>query len=366
MLKLSFVGDIACDRPFLKAAKKDGKYDFKGAFRTESVFAGSDYVVGNLESCFGGANFGKKPYHYSAPDSLCDAMRDVGFNIVSTANNHCLDEGVEGLRRTLDVLDEYGIAYTGTFRSKDDSRYLIVEKNGVKIAFYSLTYSVNQTYEASLCKDPIQHVNLLNCSNKKFSQNALIRWWQTYLRPELAKSYLRLKAGTIIPMRVDKLTDGSIKEEWLATVDSHIKEARSKADVLVILLHIGGQFNTEPGDYSKFMVDRLCGLGADLIIGHHPHTLQRIERRGETIVAYSLGGYCLSPSADYLVRESLPEYSAALHVVIGEDKKISDCSCTILKSVEDDDLFVHVVEAEKDSDKVQIVRDRLGTDVRIV
>ena len=78
MTRLTFVGDIACDRPLLKAAEKHGKYDYSRVFHTESVFKESDLVVGNLETCFGGGNYGKKPYHYSIPDSFCEAIRETG------------------------------------------------------------------------------------------------------------------------------------------------------------------------------------------------------------------------------------------------------------------------------------------------
>ena len=105
MIRLTFVGDIACDRPLLKAARKWGKYDFSRVFQTSGVFENSDLVIGNLETCFGGGHYGTKAYHYSSPDSFCDAIRDAGFDIVSTANNHCLDEGVDGLIRTLGILD---------------------------------------------------------------------------------------------------------------------------------------------------------------------------------------------------------------------------------------------------------------------
>ena len=130
MTRLTFVGDIACDRPLLKAAKHGGKYDFSRVFQTQEVFQGSDFVIGNLESCFGGGHYGKKPYHYSVPDSFGDAIRDAGFDLVSTANNHCLDEGVEGLERTIKVLDRLGISHTGTFAQVEDKRWLTKEING--------------------------------------------------------------------------------------------------------------------------------------------------------------------------------------------------------------------------------------------
>lgn len=359
MTRLTFVGDIACDRPLLKAAKKNGKYDFSSVFQTERVFKDSDLVIGNLESCFGGGNYGTKPYHYSVPDSFGDAIRDAGFNLVSTANNHCFDEGIEGLERTLTVLDRLGIAHTGTFSEKDPGkRYLVMEKDGIRLAFYSLTYSVNSTYEASLCSNVPAHVNLLRYKKKNFSRNALKRKWQISLKPGLRKIYLRKAKGTIIPLHRDELTETSYDKAMLDRVDSQLEMAKAEADFVVVLLHIGGQFNPEPGTFSEFMVRHLSEHGADIIIGHHPHTIQKIETIGNTLCAYSLGGFCLSPSADYLVRATLPEYSAALHIDIDADKQIRH-SVQLLKCVEDEDRYVHVVEAEEDSAAAEKIRQRL-------
>lgn len=359
MTRLTFVGDIACDRPLLKAAKRGKTYDFSRVFKTEKVFTNSDLVIGNLESCFGGGNYGTKPYHYSVPDSFCNAIKAAGFDIVSTANNHCLDEGVEGLERTLSLLDQAGIAHTGTFLGDEKKRYQVIEKNGLKIAFYSLTYSVNPCYESCSCEDVSKHVNILAFKRRQYSKNPMKRLWQIRLRPELVKIKKKIRYGTIIPQYTDKLTPTSINPNWLHEIDNQIKAARQEADILVIMLHIGGQFNLEPGDFSQYMMTHLCELGADIIAAHHPHCLQKIERRGNTHIAYSLGGYCLSPSGEYLVKESLPEYSVAWHIDIDKNKRIVDSSVTLLKCIEDPDHYVHVVEAEEDSQNIKIIRERL-------
>lgn len=361
MVRLTFTGDIACDKPLLKAAKKGRKYDYSRVFQTDRVFSSSDFIIGNMETCFGAGHYGKKPLHYSTPDSFCDAVREAGFNVLGTANNHCLDEGVKGLKRTIDVIEKNGIAHTGTFRGEDnEKRYLIVEKNGLKIAFYSLTYSVNDCYEASSCEDASKYVNIVGFKKRTFSANPILRFWQAYLKPEIKQKIRKRKYGTVIPKFVDDLSVRTINESWLGEIDRQILEAKKESDILAVLLHSGGQFNTEPGSFSTFMVDHLCELGADIIAGHHPHTLQRMEQRGNTFIAYSLGGYCLSPSGEYLVKESLPEYSAAWHIDIDDNKQISGTSVTILKCVEDPDHYVHVVEAEDQSANIDAIRSRLG------
>lgn len=361
MIRLSFVGDIACDRPLLKAAKKENQYNFSDVFQTKEVFSDSDLVIGNLESCFGGGpKYGYKPYHYSVPDSFCTAIRDAGFDIVSTANNHCIDEGVSGLHRTLDVVHDHGIEATGTFYGNEQQRYLLKEVNGIKLALYSLTYSVNTCCEASDCDDLSRYINLVGYRQRKYSKNPVVSYYQTMLRPNLRKVVNKIKGKSIILPFVDSLKTAKINENWLDKIDRQICEARENADVLIILLHIGGQFNEQPGDYVEYMVDHLCDLGADIIVGHHPHTVQKIVQRENKVIAYSLGGYCLSPSGEYLVHSCLPEYSAALHIDIESDGTIGNMQVDILKCVENSDHYVHVIPVKEDDENLSIIRARLG------
>lgn len=71
------------------------------------------------------------------------------MDLVSTANNHCFDEGLDGAVRTMRLLQENGVESIGTFKTRDEKRYLVKELQGTKAAFYSLTYGANSSYEAS-------------------------------------------------------------------------------------------------------------------------------------------------------------------------------------------------------------------------
>ena len=359
MMRLTFVGDIACDRPLLRATKKQN-YDFSNVFCVEDVFEMSDLVIGNLETCFGGGpRYGYKPFHYNVPDSFCTAIRNAGIGIVSTANNHCMDEGISGLKRTLRVLDKENILHTGTF-CENSPRYLVTEIKGKKIAFFSITYSVNKVYEASCCEDLSKYINIIGFESRKFSRNSVFRCIQTNIKPELGKIRRKLAGKKIISAYKDKLTEQSINKEWLDNIDKEIIKAKNDADILIILLHIGGQFNEEPGSFSEFMINHFYTIGVDAIIGHHPHTVQKIKKLGNTIIAYSLGGFCLSPSADYIVQDCLPEYSIALHTDIDEETLKLEASTEIVKCIVDDDHMVHVVKAEIDSEESKKIIKRIS------
>ncbi len=361
MTRLTFVGDIACDKPLLKAAKArgKGKYDFSEVFHTEDVFAGADLVIGNLETCFGGGRrFNTKPYHYNSPDSFCTAIRDAGIGLVSTANNHCLDEGVEGAFRTLDLLDQHGIQHTGTFRNPEERRYLIREVNGVRIAFYSLTYSVNQNLETSNIHNLYEVVNLIGYRSNSGSL-WMKRYWKYVFKPKVKQIVRKLRKQSTISARTDRYDPKLINDQWMDDIEKQISIARENSDLLVVLLHIGGQFNSEPGEFSKRIIDKLVSLGADIIIGNHPHTVQKVEERDGAIIAYSLGGFCMSTSGEYLVHDCLPEYSLALHIDIDEHNLTRRVSADILKGTENDVCYLNVNVADPATAGSEVIRQRI-------
>lgn len=360
MTRLTFVGDIALDKPLLKAARQaDGSFDFSKVFQTQDVFAQSDLVVGNLETVFnGGKKLNTKPYHYNSPDSFCNAIKSAGIGLVSTANNHCADEGVPGILRTLQVLDRVGIDHTGTFSDAAEPRYLVREVNGIRIAFYSLTYSVNSCMEAQTCEDLYSHVNLTGF--RKSSGSRFRLWRKNVLRPFLGQTVKKLRKSPTISAHSDYFRVNQIRQEWMDDIEKQLAAARKESDLLVVLLHSGGQFNIEPGEYSKYMMDKLCELGADIVIGNHPHTVQRVENRDGKIVAYSLGGYCMSVSGEYLVHDCLPEYSLALHVDVDEDRKLTS-SIVVLKGTEDASAYLTVKKAPEGDPGAEKIRVRAVT-----
>lgn len=99
-IKLSFLGDVTCDRPLLNASKnKSDAYDFSPVFsEVKSIFRSSDYVIANFENvCAGSSNDYKNEYLlYNCPDQFVKDMKSSGIDFVTTANNHCLDQGIEG------------------------------------------------------------------------------------------------------------------------------------------------------------------------------------------------------------------------------------------------------------------------------
>src|SRR5699024_2164123 len=109
---------------------------------TKNLFSNSDLVVGNLETVFAGENvsYTNHIYNFNTPDQFARAMKQGGIDIVTTATNHCLDRGIAGLVRTLDILDQNKIDHTGTYRNKKERNTIYYKEiDNKKIAFLSYT-----------------------------------------------------------------------------------------------------------------------------------------------------------------------------------------------------------------------------------
>ena len=107
MDKITVLGDIMVEPPFMEQVAQQGAYDFKPSFAPlKALLKDSDYVIGNLETPLAGeeAGYTNRIVSFNSPDSLLDALIDLGVDAVSTVNNHCLDRGLAGLERTLQVL----------------------------------------------------------------------------------------------------------------------------------------------------------------------------------------------------------------------------------------------------------------------
>ena len=249
-VKLAVVGDIMVhDYQYNEAYDPaTGEYDFMHNFQdVKKYFAGNDLVIGNLELTFGGPD---RPYSsfpcFNTPDSFLDAVQDAGFNLLTTANNHCMDTGQAGLIRTLDKLDEAGIQHFGTYRSQEERDTIFYKDvNGIRFAFLSYTYGTNGI--------PVPRDYLVN------------------------------------------LIDSD-------TMVSDIKEARKNADVVVVMPHMGNEYETDPRDIFVEWADLMFDAGADIVLASHPHVLQKMEYRNldhgdgahDGFIIYSLGNFISS------------------------------------------------------------------------
>lgn len=224
-------------------AKTDRGYDYSAMTQPfKSIFAKSDINFCNQATISAGEKFGIAGYpSFNAPLEWSRDMVGSGCNVINTGTNHTNDKGQEAITANLDYLDSLKgvIARAGSNRSSDEQQEVsFFEKNGVKFAF--LSYS---TYS--------------NSPNPN-------------------------------PYSLNRFDD--------ALVVSQMKEARERADIIIVSMRWGTEYSDSINDAQKQQASKLASLGADIVLGHGTHTLQAVDRLPgldgrETIVWYGLGNF---------------------------------------------------------------------------
>lgn len=340
MIRISFLGDIMCEKPFLKAARRGASYDFSGFLKPcQELFGNSNYIIGNIETpCDPLSDLTKDMFVFNAPKEFLKALKDSGIDFVTTATNHCLDRGMSGLKNSIKLLDDIGIGHTGTFASPSEKKYYVTKfSDGTKIAILSFTYGTN--YMDNKVRIP---------ENEFYAINYLTPLYSGRNRAYDEMSYtLRARATRMIPRGIriwinsimgrssnlsfiDKLQDGDVSDARLNEIKEMIQMAKFESDLVFVCPHFGGQFNTRAGSYVKTYTEFFQDNSIDIMVGNHPHVAQNIERTKKgMIAAYSLGNLSMSLSTPYVIKENLPDYSIMLHVDI-DNKKIVKMSFSIL------------------------------------
>jgi poly-gamma-glutamate synthesis protein (capsule biosynthesis protein) len=192
---------------------------------------------------------------FNAPPALLAALKKAGVHIVSIANNHTMDAGSDGLKRTLDNIERAGLVFIGAGRTKAEaSEIKHLKARGVNVAFLSYTYSTNQHLPRRAAGEP--GVNIIGIGSE----------------PDLDRAA------------------------------ASVRQARSGADLVVVSVHWGEEYATKPTNWQRRVASELVEAGADIILGHHPHVLQPIEsfaaRDGRLgLIAFSLGNFISSQNA---------------------------------------------------------------------
>lgn len=258
------VGDIQIGRHVM--AKYPSGFDLPDI--TPSIFKKSEIVFGNLESCLSDSKKPqvKKRYTFKASTSSAHLLDELGFNVLSIANNHCMDFGITAVAETRKALLKNNIKALGAGKSLREAREpIILTTNGNRIGFLAFT---------------------ADSAKADF----------------MSKSY----QGTA-PL-VSKL----IMED--------VKALRPVVDVLIVSLHWGIEGVLIPNDKQIELGHELIEAGVNLVIGHHPHVLQSIEWYQDGVIAYSLGNFIFDQTERLLAHST---ESVALRISF-LNKKISE------------------------------------------
>ncbi|MDQ3766371.1 MAG: CapA family protein [Actinomycetota bacterium] len=218
-----------------------GHYDFNPMFsKVRPLLSAADIAICHLETPLSPNNQGLSSYPiFNVPHQLADGIRRAGYDYCSTASNHSYDQGAQGVKATLRVLDKAGVRHNGTARRPGESEHPeLIEVNGIEVGFLSYTYGLN---------------------GLGLPQN------ETWL--------------------VDVIDTRSILREARAA-------RRAGAEFVVISLHWGLEYQVAPSVDQLTLSRRLLKTDAiDLILGHHAHVVQPIDRVGKEYVVYGMGNF---------------------------------------------------------------------------
>jgi len=240
-LRFIATGDNLMHYSVLRASRENDVYDFFPIYsEIKDIIKKSDVAFVNQETVMAGTSFGYTGYPvFNTPRALAYALADTGFNVINLGNNHAMDMGAEGLYATLDFLDTIeGITVIGARKEGDSAR--IITKNNIKLGF--LAYTFHTGYPL-----PADNPNLVSAINRV------------------------------------------IMEEEIAAL-------RPNCDFLIVSMHWGYEYQLFPNREQTELARFLAEQNVDLIIGHHPHVLQRVEtitlpNGRKTICFYSLGNF---------------------------------------------------------------------------
>lgn len=334
-----------------EALRPDGTYDFLPAVAPLSgTLSASDYTVANLETPLGGEEAGYTPNIFSmnTPDSIVDALKAIGVDAVTTANNHMMDRGMDALLRTCRVLDKKGMAHTGTYDEIPQDRSLYVRLGETTVAL--LSYSVSANYASNSKKysfdGAYEHANFLRPYTSpvmRLPEEPCVKETFAFVESKLGRplsfeerAQLRRAMHQPVAFADDAFTPEET-EPFMEKLRADYELARSKADVVIICPHTGGQFNTEPGKASEYFFEKMAGMGFDAVVASHSHTTQRVSCIGGTLVAGCLGNVTMSPITGYMssVPETLSEYGMVLHIYVSAGK-ITRAGYSLFKAVQDE------------------------------
>ncbi len=239
-----FAGDAMMHQAQIDAARQpSGEYDFSDYFAEIAPYVqAADYAVVNLETPLGGRPYSGYPC-FCSPDSYADALKDAGFDMCTTANNHTLDRHDKGLKRTVEALESRGLAHVGTYknRAQRDSILPLLRKiGGINVGFLAYTYGTNG-----------------------------------------------------ISVQGDAVVDYINKDK----IRKDIQQCRQAgAELMCVSMHWGDEYKLLPTAYQRQLADFLVAEGVDMVIGSHPHVIQPVEmRKGadgrNQLVVYSLGNF---------------------------------------------------------------------------
>jgi len=239
-MSLVAVGDcLIHGAVYIDARVGNNSYDFSGMIENiKPLISDYDLKYYNQETIIGGKALGVSHYpRFNSPEEIGDNMVDLGFNLVSLANNHSLDKDEKGILNSNEYWKSKNVITAGTYSSWEERNDIkVYEQNGIKYAFLAYTTTTNG------------------------------------LSMPKGKEYL-----------LNVYSEKQAKED--------IDKIKDKVDVIIVSMHWGEEYVFDPTEGEKEIANYLSSLGVNLIIGSHPHVVQPVGYVNDTLVIYSLGNF---------------------------------------------------------------------------
>lgn len=258
-------GDILMHDLVIKSGldKTTDTYDYNYIFQDFSKCVSQvDFAVANLEVTLCSNTNGYKYQGYprfNCPDSIVDALKNAGFDMLLTANNHSNDTGRKGFARTQQVIKDAGLIHIGSRPALEDKNYYVADVNGIKIGMINYTYNTSIRDDGSVALNGLP----LILENSKLINS--------FHYDHLDDFYSKL-AGEIEAMRADG------------------------AEAIMLYIHWGSEYKIKENATQRKMAQQLCNLGIDVIVGNHAHVPQPVtlltnenDETKKTLCLYSTG-----------------------------------------------------------------------------
>ncbi|WP_273497863.1 CapA family protein [Peptoniphilus rhinitidis] len=266
------MGDMIFHQPIVKNYKTENSFDFTPIFQNISEDINeADIAIANFEGSVNSNRALSGFPLFNFPKESISSLKNVGFDVLSTANNHCLDTGIDGLAETISVINENNMKSFGTF-TEDIDKGIVVEEKGIKIGLISFTDTLNGM--DSLMRGKEYSVN-------NFSQD----------------------------------------------VESDIKKLKDKSDIVIVYPHWGNEYQLVPNERQIYLKEKLQEYGADIILGSHPHVLQKYEveekNNKKYFTIYSMGNALSNQRVENLKKSGV-DTGAIVKLIIEKDNNTKD------------------------------------------
>ena len=329
-IKISIIGDIMCEHSQILALQGDYDFPFKDV---KDNFKNCDLLICNLETPLSRdcSKWAKEKYSFCASEEFAIAVSKLNKNIIFlTANNHCLDRGVDGLRETIEILDDNGIMHTGTQLNRENNILLSIE--GIKIAIANYTYGTNAFNNKQYLKSgELSMVNLLQpqeLSNSFYKKILSSRFIGFRIIRKICSKFNLFQINQNIYER-ESCRKG-LERSYLRS----IRRLKKENDIVIDCLHIGGQYNKEPNNYTRKTVKKTIKSGADIISCNHEHVIHPIEKKERQFINYSLGNFLGVNGVTTAPFDKYSDVSVGINIYIDKITKELSFSYSLFKTLE--------------------------------